>query len=199
MGEPPINEIVGFLDKYAPRALADLQRKYTDPEQSELLKPGIIAGKVNRQLQLRAEATIVGLNASMDVCDQTISTVRQKLKRGSIFQFVSQIMTAISGASILTALQLDAPRAAKYLAAAFALFGSLMALTGRQSGATLDPSGNLFNQYKELVDCKIEGQQIRAELEPWIQGGFRGDSRAELIAQTNALLVRVERTKYAIG
>lgn len=188
---PPIDEIVGLLDKHAPGILQEIREKY--PEQADLLEAGLIAGtETTQQLQVRIETCLLGLKTAMHVCEKLLPKSKQKLKRASKLRFSSELVTAISGASIFTVLAVEAPKTARYAVAALALVGTLLALTTQYIGGALHPSaGNLFDQYKELIDCHVEAKQIHNELELWNKTGIEGFSEVELITKGNAICRRI--------
>ncbi|HEV2705400.1 MAG TPA: hypothetical protein VGV59_05720 [Pyrinomonadaceae bacterium] len=194
---PPINEIVALLSKHSPGALQKLGEKY--PESAALLRVGEIAGKTDKQTQLRAEAALVALQAGIGVCERRIPELRKKIRGESKLQFIGQLLTIIGGASIFGLLALDNPKGAKYVAAILTLLGAVSSLTAQQMGKALHAAaGSLFDIYRTLVECHLSARQLLTEIEPWVKSNFAGSSKADLITKANEVCFRITQAESEV-
>lgn len=200
---PPINDIINFLESHAPGALDDLRHKYPEAERGKILQIGVIAGSADRHLPARAETAYRGLAGAVQVCEQLIPQIQEKLRRAGKYQFIGQVMSVVGGASIFGTLAGDFPKAATYVGALVTLVGSLMPQIAQYAGRALSHESNLFDIFKELISCRTEANLIRQEIEPWIGNRFDGDPEEygllkELITKANALCSRVTQVEPLI-
>jgi len=192
---PPTDEIVGLLQKRAPEVLARLRAEHPDHDAQQLLREGIIGGgKADKMTRLRAELALQGLTAASTTCEEFIPKIRRSLRRANNFQFWGQITTALGGGTVLSTLLFKWPVASTYVGGLLTLLGSILPTIAQKAGSTLHPSaGNLFDIYRELIDCRLESRLVIQELEPWIKSGYRAEPKLEVITKANVLCARIER------
>jgi hypothetical protein len=194
---PPVDELVGLLNKNAPNALEQLRLRY--PAEERLMHVGIVAGDVAADMNVRIDIALAGLNTARDVCRSCILTVRNKLRFADKTQFAGQITTIVAGASIFGVLATTVPDFARYSAAVLALVGSVLTFISQH---TLKGFGgkdsNIYDSYSALVDCLIEADSLLRELEIRKQTG-EADKTTELVGQANALSGKITRLNSLVG
>jgi hypothetical protein len=126
----PIDELVGLLDSRSPQSLKTLQSRY--PQHLDLLRPGIVAGDVSQDMQVRIEVCTAGLTAAVQACKEAIDQIRKRLRVAHSLQMYGQLSTLIAGASIFGVLAINVPTFARYSAAVVALVGSVFTYVAQQ-------------------------------------------------------------------
>ena len=190
--QPPIDEIVGLLEKHDPAILEQLRQQY--PNQRDVLTIGKTLGssKKDDNLRFKITACLTGLTSGIKVCEKVVPQARQKLKRANFLRFAGEIVTVIAGASIFTVLAANFPDVVRYVVAVLALVGAFLALAAQFTGGTFHPAaGNLFDYYKEVIDCQIEARRIHQELEFWSQANLKDFNAADLIKDGNVICARI--------
>lgn len=186
---PAVDEVVGFLHHFAPRALSTLQAAH--PADSSLLEPGQLAGPREQDTPLRVEVALIGLDEAIKVCATTLPMLRARLARSQFWLFIGQLLSMIGGASILATLALDAGKVATYTAGVLALLGSAATLFGQHLDGTLHPTnGKLVDIYRELADHSVEAAQTRSVISVAIAADCASDA-LESVPRANDLCLQM--------
>lgn len=185
----PIDEVVGFLHQFAPRALTQLQREH--PAERDLLEPGQLAGIGAEDADLRIQVAMVGLTEVLNVSAATLPNVRKQIRQAQSWLFIGQLLSMIGGASILATLALDAAKVATYSAGILALLGSAATLYGQHLDGTLHPTtGKLVDIYRELADHRVEAAQIHMAMSAAATAN-RPTAALELVPRANDLCLQM--------
>jgi hypothetical protein len=191
MSPPPIDELVGLLNRNAPNILKQLRTEF--PQSNKLLEPGNIMGEAADETGVRLSVALAGLTTATELCKEGIRRIRKRLRAADRTQFCGQLVTIVAGASIFGVLEVDVPKGAKYLAASLALLGSVLTFVAQYLVRGFGGKGiNLYDTYSELVDAQIESDGILAELEVRKQTA-QFEEVSALIAEANALSAKVKR------
>jgi hypothetical protein len=190
---PAINEIVWLLERFNPAALEQLREQY--PEETSVLTKGLILGSKPVSatgMKVRISACLTGLKSGINVCEEMLPRTRQKLRRANSLRFASEIITVVAGASIFTVLATNFEHQIRYVVAGLALLGSLLALAATYVGGTFHPAaGNLFDYYKELIDCQVDAKRIQQELEFWKHSDLKDSSIEDAVNSGNDICARI--------
>lgn len=166
--QAPINEIIGLLSTFGESELSALKDQY--PEYSEMLKPGLTLGEEDiknevKELRIRAIICKTGLNLILGKADGLLPKIKSKLKLLNNIQFISQIIVAVSGASILIFLQEKHGDTIKLVIGALTLFAGLLSLFVQHKSGTIAMGGNSLSKvFNELTDYKLNAEHFLEEL-----------------------------------
>lgn len=192
--KPPINEIVGFLNQKFPDVLESIRDKY--PEQKDILKLGIIAGekvKEKDDIKVRLEVSVTGIKNATKHCKKLVDKVKKELKRSKNIQFVSQLITTISSASIFGSLALELPTVT-YLVALLTLISSIFALFSKHLlESPLMKKSNLYDIFKSLVESQAEADLLLQDLSIYSKLQKYDTKVLDSISRTNALCARIRK------
>jgi hypothetical protein len=194
----PINEIIGLLSRVDQKALDALAVKY--PGSSELLKPGLIAGArrsgnieppVMADLEIRAEVSLLGVTKAKEIASWLAPLCRGRLKNAGRLILASQVVTLITGASILGSLQQEYMWITYFLAGMnlFASLGGIFVRYLKGSGREQDA---LEKDYEDLVLILAGAEEIQMELTLWQKQKWKGLPE-KLVQRANVLSERLNR------
>lgn len=190
IGRPLVDEIVGLLATRAPERLEALKRQY--PEQREILESGQIAGVTDVQTRIMAETALAGVNTAIEVGEGAITRARTNLKRVKAGWLWGQVLAAVGGASVITTLAAEY-QILTYVGGVVSLAASVVPIVGQYYSSGLRASDDLFEAYKTLVGCCLEGEEIERTLGPWVRGGFEGEFDANsAILRANTLARKIK-------
>jgi len=167
---PAISEAVGLLERFTPDRLADLKRRFHEPEYVELFHSDIRAGESDERLsknQLVARGRIMAtaLAEATELCNKHIPSVRRKLRIANAWQFVGQLTAVLGSAAIFTMLPSSAKQIGAYIAAGLALAGALVSVVAQFTVGVLNPGvGTMTTIYGKLVDCRFRAQIVEREI-----------------------------------
>lgn len=183
---PPIDEIIGLIHKHSPEALDDLRMEFPD-QASELFKLGITAGGSAAELAARRMACLTGLRVAIAVCESVIPNVKRKLKNANRLRLVSDVTTAIAGASVVTVLVSDFKKPVEYAVGAVAFCGTVLGLvTSYATGVIRPGDGSLYDYYKRLVEYLADARQLTIEIN-LLEAPFAETNISDLITRGNVL------------
>jgi len=191
---PAIDEIVGLLNRHRPGALAELRNRY--PNQTDLLRVGTIAGETEGGIDIRVNTAIVGLSTAIEICNERIPAIRDRIAMAQRWQFTGQAFSLVGGASIFAAISADFPKLAQYGVAALTLLGSLASLYAQyNSGAMQGSAKNLIQINEQLIDSRFEALQTKQELELTAQATGEVAAKSKLIRRANAICFTIVRAE----
>ncbi|RAJ90047.1 hypothetical protein LX87_05526 [Larkinella arboricola] len=197
---PPIDEIVSLLKKHSPESLTQLRNNF--PNQIQYLDEGIIAGPdENKHIKMRVATCFSGLTTALKLCNDIQPKAVRKLKTANTLRFIASIVTTVSGAAIFTVLAAEAPKTTKYIVAILALIGTLFSLVSQFVEGVLQPSsGNAYDLYKDLIEYKLEANDLHNELKIWESLNFEEFKDEVLIGRANAVCknILILESKFGI-
>jgi len=180
---PKINDVIGLLYHSEPGMLKDLNLKF--PDYKEVLKPGEVLGsyddiqsadsktmlddaekeKIASDLMVRATVCLAGLRAVLKICDVNLPPLKKRLKRLGNIQLASQLIVAISGATLLTKEGSTLPYM-NIVIGLLTLIGSILTLyIQHKSGTVLNNSQSIFSMYNTLIDHRFAAEALKQEIE----------------------------------
>lgn len=195
-----INEIVGLIRLTEPKVLEALQDKFSD--YLKILEPGKTLGNDTaavdaKEIFIRATVCISGLQVVLRTCDINLPVLKKRLKKLGNLQLVSQIIVAITGATLLTQSQQAFP-GIKMVTGALALIGSIITLYAQhKSGTVLNNSQSIFSYYDKLVDNKFEAEALRQEIDIELQvfdANNPSDKLSDMINRGNKICLEIRKT-----
>ncbi len=179
------NELIGFLKQYDKVELEQLAAKY--PQYGGQLVEGITLGdeiavrSTSDILMFRLELCKKGLESVIKESEKVIPQLKRKLRRLKNVQFYSQVLVAVSSASILVMLG-KSNAIFNMVAAGLALLGSLLSIyVQTQSNGIGDRSQSISKAYTQLVESDIKAQKLLTEVK--ILHQFQDFSEIEAIHQ----------------
>lgn len=184
--QPKIDEIVAFLEKNQPQTIEKLRLE--NPSYIHILKAGEILGTSTdiEELKARAKACFASTDAVVKICDEHLPLLKAKLKGSQKLQLWGQIVTTISGASVITTLATKHTDIT-YAAGGLSLLGALVPLVVDQRNKGLDKKRQLDETYTELIKLKLEAERNKQELKFFIDNEFNVDGISDVINRCNQL------------
>ncbi|WP_298541892.1 hypothetical protein [uncultured Aquimarina sp.] len=165
----PINEIVGLLNAYSQSELSSIQEEF--PEYEKFLKPGIIMGEDEasedeiKELKIRTKVCKTGLNLIIQKSAEFLPKVKSRLKLLNSVQFISQIVIAITGASIMVFLQEKHGESVKIIIGCLTLIAAILTLYVQHKSGTIGLGENSLSKiFNDLTDSKLTAEHYLQEL-----------------------------------
>jgi hypothetical protein len=192
--EPPINEAVGFLAKFAPDSLNELRKKLP-AEIRPLLSPGGLAGRSDKLLLARAEVAKAALAEIASRCQEGIALAERRLKLSRRIRLLGEIAAVLGSASVVTTA-LATPGSWIILSGTVALVGSLATVIAEYAVKLPQDKLSLFETYAWLVEARFEAVQMAKEIAVLIDAGAANRHEAaltELIGKGNVLCREAHR------
>ena len=194
--DAPINEIIGLLYSFDESELSKLKSEF--PEYSELLKPGILLGEEEvedelRELKVRTAVCKTGLNLILKKSEKILPVIKSRLKLLNNVQFISQIVVAISGASILAFLQ---ERQGEIVIGSLALIASLLTLFVQHKSGTIALGENSLSKiFNDLTDYKLKAEHYLEELSIIEELNFSSskDQVSQIIQKSNDISLQMKK------
>lgn len=185
--QPLIDEMVTFLEKLQPDAIGKIRTD--NPEYADILKIGAILGvsdNNNEELKVRASVCFATTEVVIEKCDEELSNLKVKIKGTHKLQLYGQILTTISGASVVTSLATN-HHEITYIAGTLSLFGALVPLIVDSLNKGLDKKKQLDDIYLELINLRLEAERNTKELNFFINNNFNIAGISEIINRCNQL------------
>ena len=199
MKEIQINESLSLLEDFSPDIIDKLKDEY--PNLTDTFRTGIMLGDDDmkgkkEEIELRVEIIKSSLEVIISKCDSFIPKLKIRLKRLNNIQLISQIIIAISGASLLTILSSEISKSINYVVGALALIGSLLTIYVQGKSISINPnSSSLFNVYEDLVNLHINAEQKLSDLTIYssISDGLADKKLPEILSSSNDLCVEIRK------
>jgi hypothetical protein len=184
--QPQIDEIVTFLEKKSSGTIHKLRSE--NPTFHEILKEGAILGSSDNieELKVRAAVCFQATEETIVKCKAELSKIKDRLKSSQKIQLYGQIITTISGASVVTSLATD-HKTITYIAGFLSLIGALVPLIVDFQKNTLNKTKRLDDTYEELVKMVVEAERNKQQLDFFIKSNFNVDGISEVINRCNQL------------
>jgi hypothetical protein len=195
--QPYINEVLGLINDRQPKLLDELRAKFNDHK--EIIQLGQTLGEVGNisvnEIMVRAEVCMSGLKVVLSTCDSNLPLLKQRLKNLGSIQVISQVIVALSGATLLTQNQTAHPQV-KIIVGFLALSGSILTVFAQhKSGTILSNSQSIFSIYDKLVDNKFEAELLRQEIEIEIKiaNEENPDKLITIISDANKICLEIRK------
>jgi hypothetical protein len=196
--DAPINEIIGLLSLFDKLELSNLRDEF--PEYTELLKPGITLGEEEvkdelRELKVRAKVCKTGLNLILEKSEKILPKIKYRLKLLNNIQFISQIVVAISGASILVFLQERHGEMIKIMVGSLTLVSALLTLFVQYKSGTITLGENSLSKiFNNLMDYKINAEHFLEELKIIEELNFSSSTEqvSQIIQKSNDISLQMK-------
>lgn len=155
-----------------------------------------IEESIKKETELRLELVISSLRIVTEQCEKVIPQLKQKIKRLNNLQLISQIIIAISGASLLTVLNSETSKIMNLVIGFLTLSGSLLTIYVQYKSYAMDSSSkSLLVVYEEISNLYIDADHNLAELK--VYGQLETEASAnrlrELISNGNELCLRLRK------
>lgn len=189
--QPQIEEMVTFLEKRSPIILQNIRNE--NPSFHDILKEGSVLGTSDsiEELKVRAAVCFAAIEEAIKECNEELPNIKSRLKNSQKVQLYGQIVTMISGASVLTSLATDYKNIT-YIAGFLSLLGALVPLIIDFQKSTLNKNKRLDDTYEELVKLIVEAKGNKQQLEFFIKNDFNVDGISEVINRSNQLCSDME-------
>lgn len=184
--QPLIDEMIAFLEKQQPTTIQKIRKD--NPSFSAILKIGSVLGESDNSDELKIRATVCfsATEAIIKKCDEELPKLKARLKGSQKLQLYGQILTAVSGASVITTLATD-HKMITYIAGGLSLIGALVPLIVDSQKKGLDKNKQLDDTYSELIRMKLEAERNTKELQFFIDNNFNVQGISEVINRCNLL------------
>ncbi len=184
--QPLIGEIVAFLEQQNPESIEKIRNDF--PSYSLILKKGEVLGNSTDNEELRARA-IVCSKATETVIhkvDLRIPNIKNKIKNTYRIQLWGQILSSVSGASILITLG-KVYISITYVLGGLSLVSALVPLIVDFQRKTIDKNKHLDETYVELIQLRLEAEQNSQQLKFFVEHDFNINGITEIILKCNKL------------
>jgi len=160
----PINELVNFLHARAPARLQQLREALPEQLRPELQAGGVLGVDKAPLLKARCDVALEALSEMIPIGQNAIQKSASRLKTARGCRFVSEVVSLISSASVLTCLGLNNTKMA-VLTGTLALISSFAVLLAEHA-IRLPIGGNesLYTLYTKLVDIVYNARSVEREL-----------------------------------
>ncbi len=162
-------DILGLIKSTDPQKLEDLCRQF--PGYEHIFTPQIHFGQETasifnlNELLVLGSMCRLGLETVLKKCEETMPVLKKRLKNLGNIQLGSQMVVALSGASLLSQAS-NAMPGLLYITGLLTLSGTLLNLViQHRSGTILNNNQSIFSLYDKLVDHKLEAEQQLIELD----------------------------------
>lgn len=184
--QPLIDEMVAFLEQEQPAAIEKIRND--NPSFSDLLKTGSMLGESDDSDELKIRATVCfsATDVIIRKCDEELPKLKARLKGSQKLQLFGQILTAVSGASVITTLATN-HKTITYIAGSLSLLGSLIPLVVESQNRSLNRNKQVEDTYAELTRMKLEAGRNNTELKFFIENNFNIKGISEVINRSNQL------------
>lgn len=197
--DAPINEIIGLLHSFDESELSKLRNEF--PEYAELLKPGITLGEEEvkdelRELKVRATVCKTGLNLILRKSEKILPEIKSRLKLLNNVQFISQIVVAISGASILVFLQEKHGETIKIVIGSLTLIAALLTLFVQHKSGTIALGENSLSKiFNDLTDYKLNAEHFLEELRIIEELNFSSSTEqvSQIVQKSNDISLQMKK------
>jgi len=198
--DAPINEIIGLLDSFDKLELSQLREKF--PEYADILKPGITLGEEEesedelKELKVRATICKTGLNLILKKSESLLPKIKSRLKLLNNIQFISQIVVALSGASILVFLQEKHGETIKLVIGSLTLIAGLLTLFVQHKSGTIALGENSLSKvFNDLTDYKLNAEHFLEELTIIEKLNFSSSSEqvSQIIQKSNDISLQMKK------
>jgi hypothetical protein len=192
--QPQIDEIITFLEKKAPATIRAIRNENSSFH--EILKEGAVLGDSDDigELKVRAKICFAATDETIKRCREELVKLKRRLKTSQKIQLYGQVLTTISGASVLTSLATD-HKNITYVGGFLSLLGALVPLIVDFQRSSLNRNKNLHDIYEELVKLIVEAQRNKQQLEYFINNSFNVDGISDVINRCNQLCLEIEERR----
>jgi hypothetical protein len=190
--QPQIDEMIAFIEKQKPNSIQKIRDE--NPSFSEILKIGTILGESDDKEELKIRATVCfsALELVITSCKEELPKLKARLKSSQRLQIWGQILTTISGASVITTLATN-HKNITYLAGILSLLGALVPLVVEFLKKGLDKSKDLDDTYSELVRMRLEAERNSQELNFFTKNNFNLQGISDVINKSNNLCLDISK------
>lgn len=159
-----VHELVGFLARFDPPALATLQRSH--PGQ-ELLQPGRTLGRLTAPAALRVELAAQALAAMVARGDALADRLARRIRTSHRVELLAQLAALAGSGGVLAALWSESSPQFKLAAAALGVLGSATAVAVKFLRRDLGGAENgLIAQHTALVQAVAQSVETAQRLQP---------------------------------
>jgi hypothetical protein len=162
-----VNEVINFMDSFSPDRISKLKTQF--PEHKNILKGGILQGEETvypfSDLLVKGSICLEGMDEVINQCSAKKPKIRHRLKNLVNVQLVTQIIIAISGASIVTTLSNKLNNNLSIYAGILAFIGALLTIYIQfKTGILGQNSKNVFQLYDVLVTNNLKAESSKKDL-----------------------------------
>lgn len=151
--------------------------------------------RASKENELRLKIVKSSLEVIISKCNSFIPKLKTRLKRLNNIQLISQMIIAVSGASLLITLSNEANISISYLIGVLTLICSLLTLYVQSKSVSMNPhSGSLFKIYDDLVNLHINAEQKLSELVIYSSLNEISDERLpKILSDSNELCIEIRK------
>lgn len=152
--------------------------------------------KASKENELRLKIVKSSLEVIISKCNSFIPKLKTRLKRLNNIQLISQMIIAVSGASLLITLSNETNVSITYLIGTLTLICSLLTLYVQSKSVSMNPhSGSLFKIYEDLINLHISAEQKLSELIIYssLNNGFLDERLPEILISSNELCIEIRK------
>lgn len=199
MRQPVIDEMIAFLEKENPEGIQRIRN--SNPTFTDILKVGSILGEQeydSNELKTRASVCFAATEQAIILCEKILPSMKAKLAGSQKLQLYGQIVTTISGASVITSLAANYPTIT-YISGAFSLLGALVPLFIEYQRKTLYKNKQLDEMYTELIKLRLDAESNAKELQFFIDHNFNVEGITEILNKCNQLCLNISELRLAFN
>lgn len=159
------NEIVNFLDIHDKKTIENLKIEF--PDFAIFLKPGIVlTDEYSDEAYYKFKVKLVtsGLNSMQEKGEYKLQELQKKRKTLNNIQFISQIVTFISGSTLLA--MINSESIIKYVAPTLVLIASILTIWSKNRAEPfLGGNESIYKFANELIVLTSKARSLLSELE----------------------------------
>jgi len=196
-----VGETIGYLRKYSPEVLTDLQIRY--PEAGKIISLGTPAGGDDTPLKFAVDLTLEGMQKILIQCQKLDKKLVKKLYGAGYIKVIGEIISIVSG-SALFILIAKGWESFSYVINGLALLGVILPKITEFFTQTLSPEGKtLVELRKTMNELQSDAEEIYDKLVLCKREGYpeniNGESTRDLIRKGNALSKQIRNILRQIG
>lgn len=196
MGILLIADLVEYLHLHDPNRLDRLRRRFTDPDEQELLDPDTTCAPPTGLLRVQMNTAIAALDSFIELWGERSPSATSRMKRANRWEFVGALLAALgSGGAISIASASEGNKSLLIAFSSLGLVGSMMGVATkflRKDGYGGDEG--LRHTYQALSTKAHKAKSLSLQLRPYIEQDDVGDKPEaveELVAAAVVLISEV--------
>ena len=196
MGSLLIADLVEYLHLHDPNRLDRLQRRFTDPDEQELLDPDTTCAPPTKLLRTQMITAIAALDSFTEMWEKRAPSTKSRMKRANRWEFVGALLAALgSGGALLVASADEGARSFLIAFSSLGLMGAMMEIVTKflRKDGYGGPEG--LRQIHQALSTKFhKAKSLSLQLRPYIEQDDVGDKPEaveELVADAVVLMSEV--------
>jgi hypothetical protein len=192
-----VNALIDVLNLYRPDQLDELRRRH--PDQIDLLAPGQMLGEVSVRATAAAELAVLSLKAIKDRIKVNLKWLRRRLKQAMRIRLMSNIVSAVTSAGLISSVLLQSKWAAITTALINLISSISLIISQYLESPFLGKQSNSQDLFDQLVQAAVDIEELEFKLTIGIKNQASEEELLELAQKANSVVASVRRVEVTIG